>query len=278
MTSPPPGALGDWIGRTECADDVVTPSLLARFAATFDTMASDVLPPLGHWCLCAPAVPTSELGDDGHPHRGGFLPPVELPQRMWAGGKVEWFDELRVGDEVRRVSTVSDVREKRGRSGPLVFVTVGHQLSTARGLAISERQDLVYRGLGGSPVAGEGVDHGEWSDTVVPSEALLFRYSALTFNAHRIHHDAPYATNVEGYDGLVVHGPLMATLLAASAALHTGGRLASFEFRAIKPVTAPTPFAVCGERLENGAAMWIRDAAGHRCMTATAAVGARMDQ
>jgi 3-methylfumaryl-CoA hydratase len=266
--------LGAWIGRRETSDDVVTPSLLARFTATFDMAASDVLPALGHWCLCLPAAATSELGADGHPRRGAFLPPVELPRRMWAGGRVEWFDELREGDEVRRLSTVADLREKDGRSGPLVFVTVGHELFTPRGLAIRERQDIVYRGPGASPAAGEQADRGDWSATVTPSEVLLFRYGALTFNAHRIHHDVPYATGVEGYDGLVVHGPLLATLLAASAVSHSGRSLASFEFRATKPVIAPAPFDVCGARAGEGAALWIRDAAGHRCMAAEATLAA----
>jgi hydroxyacyl-ACP dehydratase HTD2-like protein with hotdog domain len=175
---------------------------------------------------------------------------------------------VRANERVQRTSTVTGVQHKEGRSGPLLFVTVEHEFGTERGVAIRERQDIVYRDHSTATVDGIAVDAGEWCSRVLPTEVLLFRYSALTFNAHRIHHDLRYAGEVEGYPGLVVHGPLMATLLARCAA-STVGPLRSFEFRATKPVIAPSPIEICGARTDKGCTMWVRDVRGHQCVAAT---------
>lgn len=270
--------LKDWVGRTEQRHDVVTESLVRRIAATVDdgnAPRHDVLPVLGHWCLFLPDEPMSELGEDGHPRRGSFLPPVDLPRRMWAGGEVAWHDRLEVGDVVTRTSRILDVEEKAGRSGPLVFVIVVHEISSGRGVAIVERQDLAFRGLpvgSAHATSGDVASTPDWQRVVVPTTALLARYSALTFNAHRIHYDQPYATGMEGYDDLVVHGPLLATMLAGLAEHQLGRRLASFRFRAERPVLVNAAFTVCGAQAVDGADLWVTDSIGRRCMQATATV------
>lgn len=244
-----------WIGRHEVAGDVVTAALVGRWQATvggpLDTVATAAAPCL-HWALCLPAE--EELAADGHPPKGGFLPPVALPRRMWAGGRVEWFDALRVGDTVQRHSTVSAVQPKTGASGELVFVTVDHAITTARGVAVRERQDIVYRrppqpgGAVSAPATASSTGVPALRRTIEPSVPWLFRFSALTFNAHRIHYDRPYATQVDGYDGLVVHGPLLAALMATLAAELAAGRAAkatAMEFRALRPVFDSEPFDVC---------------------------------
>jgi 3-methylfumaryl-CoA hydratase len=244
-----------WIGRRQVATDLVTAALVRRWQAT---VAGPLHPlttaaaPCLHWALCLPEE--VELGDDGHPPRGGFLPPVDLPRRMWAGGRVEWFDTLAPGDTVQRRSTVSAVQPKRGATGDLVFVTVDHEISTDRGIAVRERQDIVYRrppqqgAAPAAPPAGPPPRPAVQRRTIEPSVPWLFRFSALTFNAHRIHYDRPYATLVDGYEGLVVHGPLLAALmatLAAELASGRGGTLTAMDFRALRPVFDTGPFDVC---------------------------------
>jgi 3-methylfumaryl-CoA hydratase len=248
-----------WIGREERRSDRIDAGLFARWCATLDrdSPQGGAVPQGLHWCLSTPDAATAKLGPDGHPMRdegpASFLPPLpDLPRRMWASSKVEFHAVLRVGEAVERVSRVLSVTEKSGGSGRLVFVEVQHETSGANGLAVREVQSLVYREAAapGSPPAppplGEGTfDPAEWTAhrAVSPSEALLFRYSALTFNSHRIHYDLPYAVDQENYRGLVVHGPLTATLLLDLAQRELGDNsLKSFAFRGISP-------AICGEML-----------------------------
>src|SRR4051812_16591494 len=213
-----------WVGRTQRASDWITSNRVDLWHATFDRPVGGVnegdAVPLGfHWSLAQPIVRESDLGPDGHARRGGFLPPIALPRRLWAGSRVAFHRPLRVGERVERVSEIIAVEEKVGRSSALVFVTVRHRFSGEGGLAVEEEQDLVYRetpSRDAESVGGrtEGVSlEASWQRTVHPTETVLFRFSALTMNSHRIHYDRRYATEVEGYDGLVVHGPLIATLL-----------------------------------------------------------------
>lgn len=243
-----------WIGREERRSDRVDEGMSARWCATLDRAApADGTMPQGiHLCLCVPDAPTAALGADGHPRRGddpnGFLPPVRAPRRMWASSKFNFHAPLSVGEAVTRTSRVAAITEKTGGSGTLVFVTVLHQTNGASGLAVSEEQTLVYRDAppAGTPLApplrGEGsFDPSGWDAhrALIPDAPLLFRYSALTFNSHRIHYDYPYATGEEGYRGLVVHGPLTATLLLDLAQRELGDNaLKSFAFRGLSPAIA----------------------------------------
>lgn len=245
-----------WIGRRSERVDWITAARVAAWNATLDRdepfpAEGDPAPPLFHFTLCPPLARHSELGPDGHAMRGGFLPPVGLPRRMWAGGRFRFHRPLRVGDRVEQVSTIERVEEKRGRSGPLVFVSVRHALSGPGGLAVEEEQDLVYRDRSRpgepAPPPGEPAPAGAWQREIVPDHVLLFRYSALTFNGHRIHYDRRYATEVEGYPGLVVHGPLLATLLVDLLRRERPGQaLESFRFRALRPTTDVAPFSLRG--------------------------------
>jgi len=247
--------LEDWIGSRETATDIVTAGQAAGMAATLDwdekpPGENEPLPPLWHWMFFAPKARQSTLGPDGHPARGGFMPPVPLPRRMFAGAHTTFHNSIRVGDTIRREGEVVGISEKEGRSGPLVFVRVVYRIATERGPAVEEEQTIVYREEPkGSPPAPPAADLGDmaWRRTIVPDPVLLFRYSALTFNGHRIHYDYPYAAGAEGYPGLVVHGPLIATLLTELARVETDGRpLASFRFRAVSPLFDTAPFTVAG--------------------------------
>lgn len=270
--------LRGWIGREDIAAEPVTADLVRRFRATFDEepgepRAGDAAPRLLHWCLAQPAALTSALGPDGHPARGGFLPPVPLPRRMWAGGSLVFHDDIRVGDVVRRVSRVEEVTLKHGHTGPLCFVTVKHEVDAAGRAILTERQDIVYRGLeaGGAPArAPEPAAEGTHRREVAISPPLLFRYSALTFNAHRIHYDLPYVTQAEGYPGLVVHGPLQATLLLRFAAAIHGTPPARFSFRGLSPAFDTAPLTVNaaaeGEKLR----VWTARPGGPVAMSAEA--------
>lgn len=267
--SPDIETLRQWIGKTESRSDVITPVPIAALAATLDIETpSGPLPPLWHWLFFLPIHRQSELGPDGHPRRGGFLPPVALPRRMWAGGRLHFHQPLRAGETVARSSTIADVQWKEGRTGPLVFVLVRHEISGERGIAISEEHDIVYRGPSAPSPKTPAPDGASWERTVHPGDVLLFRYSALTFNGHRIHYDRRYATEVEGYPGLVVHGPLIATLLAGLVKQP----ISRFEFRAVSPLFDTGPFSVCGKPDGDGktVALWAKDAAGNLAMTATA--------
>lgn len=236
--------LQDWIGRSEDAADHVRPWPARAFAATLNLPSApaegDPLPELWHWLYCRDLAPMSELGPDGHERRGRFLPPVPLERRMWAGGRLRFRGELRLGEAIGRRSEVVAVVEKEGRVGRMVLVTVRHELSSPRGLAVEEEQDLVYiarpeRWAPPPPVPmPEDV---AWSEQAAVDTVLLFRFSALTFNAHRIHYDLSYATEVENYPGLVVHGPLQALLLMEAARRHQPGRRpAGFVYRGVRPL------------------------------------------
>ncbi len=268
--------LKSWIGRTEEHEDVVTPELVRRLRATLGQPAGDLTigapaPPTVHWCLALPAAPATEIGPDGHPRRGGFLPPVPLPRRMWAGGELVFEAPLRIGDTVKRRSRVEDIVFKEGRTGRLCFVTVRHEIFNDAGLTLRERHDIVYREITPT-VLKPAEEHGpipKWRRAVSADPVLLFRYSALTFNGHRIHYDRDYCVREELYSGLVFHGPLQATLLVELAA-ELKGQPKVFEFRAISPVFDGGEVGV--NALEDGDALslWITDQAGRTAMSATA--------
>ncbi len=284
MTDPDlPPDLDAWIGRTETRTDTVTATPLAGLAATLDRddptpEPGTAVPPLWHWLYFLPLHRQGELGDDGHARRGGFLPPVALPRRMWAGGRLAFAEPLRVGDQATRTSRIAAVTAKSARSGPLVFVTVHHTLATARGVAIEEDHDIVYRaapapGAPATPAAAAPGDEA-FSRRIVADDVLLFRYSALTFNGHRIHYDRRYVTEVEGYPGLIVHGPLIATLLVDLLRRERpDATLVRFEFKAVSPLFDLHPFTVCGRPDgDRRFALWARGHDGALAMQATAEI------
>jgi 3-methylfumaryl-CoA hydratase len=252
------GDWDSWISREARAEDRIDAGLVTRWLATLDRDApADGSVPQGlHWCLGLPDAPTARLGPDGHPRRDdspdSFMPPVPLPRRMWASSKVEFLAPLHTGEAVTRTSRILSITEKSGGSGQLVFVDVSHETAGASGLAVRETQSIVYRGAAiadaplSPPAPGAGIFGASAWDahrTLTPTEPLLFRYSALTFNSHRIHYDLPYATAEERYRGLVVHGPLTATLLLDLARRELGDNaLAGFSFRGLSP-------AICCEAL-----------------------------
>jgi 3-methylfumaryl-CoA hydratase len=278
-----------WQGRSETLADDITAAPLRALSATLDRddplpAAGTPLPALWHWLYFLPHHRQSEIGEDGHARRGGFLPPVPLPRRMWAGGRLAWEpgNPLQVGDKVERTSTIASVKHKAGRTGELVFVLVRHEVRNERGLALTEEHDIVYRaaaqpGESGPPPTPAPKD-AAFSRDIVPDDVLLFRYSALTFNGHRIHYDRRYVTQVEGYPGLIVHGPLIATLLVDLLRRHVpGARLTRFEFRAVRPTFDIAPFRVHGKPAEGSSdgktfSLWAEDADGWLTMQATAVV------
>ena len=280
--------LQSWQERSETMSDVITAAPLRALSATLDRddpvpEDGSAVPALWHWLYFLPHARQSEIGPDGHPRRGGFLPPVPLPRRMWAGGRLRWETDnpLRVGQEVQRVSTIRSVQHKTGRSGELLFVLVEHRFLNHDGLALTEEHDIVYRAAArpGDPVpppqqpplAGQAA----WSRSIVPDDILLFRYSALTFNGHRIHYDRRYVTQVEGYPGLIVHGPLIATLLLDLLRRQLpGARLVAFDFKALRPTFDLHPFSVHCKPREDGRTidLWAQDHEGLLTMHATATV------
>lgn len=275
-------SLKRWIGRAQTAEDVVAVDRVRAMAATLDKerapAAGDVLPLGWHWMFFNPAAPASELGPDGHPQRGGFLPPVPLPRRMWAGGRLMFQRPLHVGEGIRRESEIGDVTVKQGKSGTLVFVLVRHRVVGENGLSLEEEHDIVYRPApsAGIPAAAPSPAPvgAPWRRMIRPDPVLLFRYSALTFNGHRIHYDHPYVTKVEGYPGLIVHGPLIATLLLDLATTHVASEaLVRFAFRAVSPLFDTAPFSVNGLPAEDGrsARLWAAGVDGAYAMTAEAA-------
>jgi 3-methylfumaryl-CoA hydratase len=273
--------LRQWIGRTAEASDIVTAQLVKGLRATLfqeigEPMPGDAAPWTVHWCLAPPVFPMSQLSQDGHPARGGFLPPVPLPRRMWAGGELELSEPLRVGDEVKRTSRIADVTMKTGSTGALCFVSVEHLITTARGTALRERQDIVYRGMASGqqappakpaappPVAKHRESH--MSDPV-----LLFRYSALTFNGHRIHYDRDYVTKIEGYPGLIFHGPLQASFIVELAAkLHGGTAPKKFSYRGVQPLFEGSEFTVNANDNSAGMELWTANSEGQPTMKGTA--------
>ncbi len=289
-------ALQDWVGRSESRVDRITSTPIDALAATLDlprapALADGAIAPLWHWLYFLPLARASEIGADGHPKRGGFLPPVALPRRMWAGGRLRFEAPLRIGDEVVRESRILSVEQKHGKSGELVFVTVRHEFRVAGALSLSEEHDIVYRDNPPTPAAGvapapapaknAAPTDEAFSRHIEPGPVLLFRYSALTFNGHRIHYDRSYVTDVEGYPGLIVHGPLIATLLAELArAQADGATMRAFEFRASSPIFDIHPFDVCGKPSAAGPDagggagrafdLWARDHRGALAMQARA--------
>jgi 3-methylfumaryl-CoA hydratase len=280
--SEPAGGYGGWIGRTERAGDEIAAWPLVAYAATLDRddpapLPGDPLPPGAHWLYFLPAARQSRLGPDGHALRGAFLPPVALPRRMWAGGRLVFHDALRVGDRAERLSTIREVSPREGRSGKLCFVKVEHRIESTRGLALVEEHDIVYREAARAgaarPAAAPGPPgEAPWRRTLVPDDALLFRYSALTFNAHRIHYDRRYVTEVEGYPGLVVHGPLQAALLLDLIRRERPEvRLREFAFRALAPLFDGAPLTLNGRPGDaSSAELWTAGPDGFPAMTATA--------
>lgn len=258
----------DWIGRSQTREEELSPLLVRRLAVTLGEeapLAGAALPPLWHWMFFQDEVTEPGLGADGHPARGGFLPPADGRNRMWAGGRLEFHEPLRVGGIATRTTTIVNVEEKRGRTGSLLFVTLRHEFEQDGRLAFSEEQDIVYREPTPPKLtSGEALPEGDWSETVEPSPLLLFRYSALTFNGHRIHYDWPYVTEAEGYPGLVVHGPLIATLnLRAFCRAHPEARLRRYAYRGLRPLISPEPFAVGGRLSGAGQAeIWAGNGAG----------------
>ena len=278
--------LRQWIGRTTEASDIVTAQPVKGLRATLfmeigEPKPGDAAPWTMHWCLAQPVFPMSELGPDGHPTRGGFLPPVPLPRRMWAGGRLRWEagNALQVGQKVQRRSTIGSVSHKSGRSGELLFVLVEHAYSNDQGLALTEEHDIVYRAAAQpgdpAPTPQKPPLDGQqtWSRTIVPDDVLLFRYSALTFNGHRIHYDRRYVTGVEGYPGLIVHGPLIATLLLDLLRRELPqAQVLSFEFKAVRPTFDLHAFSVHGKPSADGKTieLWAQDHEGWLTMTGKA--------
>ena len=263
-----------WIGRSQTVEDFLAPWPAKALIATLDEhdpepRMGDALPPLWHWLYFLEAAPASKIGPDGHGERGDFLPPIDLPRRMWAGSRFSFDGEpLRLGDTARRVSTIKSIEPKSGSSGSMVFVTVQHTLSGPKGVSLQEEHDIVYReaarpGEKARDPKAAPTD-ASTAKTIVPDPVLLFRFSALTFNGHRIHYDQPYVTGTEGYPGLIVHGPLMGLLQIELARRASAGRTPrTFQFRALSPVFAGAPMTVAARRDAGGAlTTWIANAKG----------------
>jgi 3-methylfumaryl-CoA hydratase len=276
-----PDPIDAWRGRTEQRHDTITPTPVAALAATLDRddpvpRPGSALPALWHWLYFLPLSRQSEIGPDGHARRGGFLPPVALPRRMWAGGRLSFAHALCIGDAVTRTSRIADIVAKPSRSGPLVFVTVHHEIANASGVAVREAHDIVYRDLpaaGAAATAATPAPRDEaFSREIVADAVLLFRYSALTFNGHRIHYDRRYVTEVEGYPGLIVHGPLIATLLLELLRREEPQAIVRrFTFKALSPLFDIHSFTVCGRPDgERRFALWARDHEGALAMRASA--------
>jgi 3-methylfumaryl-CoA hydratase len=263
----------DWIGRNQTTNDIATRAPLDGLAAMLDRDVSfwrdAEVPPLAHWLYFLSPAKGSEIGPDGHPKRGGFLPPITLPRRMWAGSRIEFLRSIAVGAEITDRSEVADIVEKKGKSGAMVFVTIRREIGCNGVLAIREERDVVYRDEPKSATMHSAPQPDarkpEWSRSVTPDPVLLFRFSALTFNAHRIHYDRDYAMKTEGYPGLVVQGPLTAMLLMDHyLAKNPRADVSRFEFRAEKPLFDGAPFELCG----SGTDLWARTPSGERAMAA----------
>ncbi len=280
--------LQSWVGRSKVEGDQITLAPVRGMTALLDgdpdsLQVGSVLPEGWHWFYFKPMVPQSAMGEDGHERRGLFLPPVSLPRRMWVGGRINFLRQILIGDAVELRSAIASVTEKDGRSGKLVFVTVKHVITTPSGPAVEEEQDIVYRD---APGPGEEVRTGppppppndaDWTERFFPSTVALFRFSALTFNAHRIHYDHPYATEVEGYPAIVVHGPLTAMLLLDAARKHCEDRPARFEYRAVSPLFADREFVIGGRLRQNVTSVWAASSEGGRGMGGGIAMEATVD-
>jgi 3-methylfumaryl-CoA hydratase len=272
--------LRQWTGRPKVESDTLNVRHARLMAATLGLeQASFVegspLPPLWHWLYFLEGLPPHELGRDGHPARGGFLPPVPLENRMWAGGRVSFAAPLPLGAAVEKHSTVSSVEHKSGRSGDLVFVTVLHEIFHNTVLALSEEHDIVYRNQSKeqSARAQQASEAASVTKPFTPDSTMLFRYSALTFNGHRIHYDVDYCRNVEGYGNLVIHGPLNATVLAGFAEEVTGKRLLSFNYRGVRPALLGTMLTLNAVVDQDQVSLWTSFPDGSVSMQAEAATG-----
>ena len=254
-------------GRSEYKTDEISAVLVRRMAATLGKPVPPpgaALPPLWHWMFFQPEVNASALGRDGHPAAGDFLPPLLGRNRMWAGGELEFIHPLIVGEQAQCLSTLESVTEKQGRSGALMFITVRHEYRQHGETALIERQNIVYREASPPKTTAEAAPSGQWQQRLIPDATLLFRYSAVTFNGHRIHYDYPYVTDTEGYANLVVHGPLLATLaLEGFQAAHPDKTLRRFSYRGVRPAILPAAFEI-GGRLSsaNSAEVWITNEHG----------------
>ena len=278
-----PNHLQQWVGRSRQEQDLVSAAPLRGMMALLDRDPDELsdhtmLPPLWHWLFFLAPAKQSEIAEDGHPRRGDFLPLVPLPRRMWAGGRLEFRRPLKIGDAITRHSSIKSIDIKEGGSGQLAFVCVAHEISNADGLAIYEEHDIVYRDnppKQAGTVLPAGKPAPEPPDYCRPCNAdpvMLFRYSALTFNGHRIHYDRDYVTQVEGYPGLIVHGPLLATLLVELLQNQQPDvHLEKFSFRAQRPVFDSQPFSACGRKVSSDRSdLWIQDHEGYLCMQASA--------
>lgn len=254
--------LNAWLGKAQTVVDRLDPNHAACIAATLGETTpqlGETLPHLWHWAFFLETVPIVLTGLDGHPARGSFLPPADNRNRMWAGGRVRFNAGLRVGIEAQKTSTVLAIKEKQGRTGSLLFVTVKHDVVQEGKLVLSEEQDIVYREPSPPKLQGtEPAPASQWKESVEPSSVLLFRYSAVTFNSHRIHYDHPYVTQTEGYPGLVVHGPLIATMMCrAFVKANPSAKVRHLAYRGLRPLIAPTPFSVAGNIAAHGEAnLW----------------------
>lgn len=276
--------LKDWIGKSESAQERASTGRIHGLFALLDKpeipQEGDEIGPMGHWCYFMPRVPASEIGADGHPARGGFMPPVPLPRRMFGGFRATYHKPLILGEMMRRDAEIADIQIKEGRTGTLLFCTVNHKFFGESGLAIEEDHDYVYRGnppagnqdkSGGSGQTAAAPEDHAWSREIVPDPVMLFRYSAVTFNGHRIHYDRKYVTEVEGYPALVVHGPLIATLLAELALDNNPGRsFRKFDFQARAPLFDNAPFTVAGKPTDDGCSLWSTTPSGSFSARATA--------
>jgi 3-methylfumaryl-CoA hydratase len=266
-----------WLGKSECVCDVLEPArcnaLLAALGKAPPLSAGDRLPPLYHWLYFWNVVPPSGLGSDGHPAKGGFLPPVPLPRRMWAGGRLNFIEPLHLATTVERKSTILKIEAKSGKSGKLVFVTIEHRVSCNGRDAIIEEQDIVYREAAtrgpALPASDVAAPKASYCETIMPDTMLLFRYSALTMNGHRIHYDRPYAMVEEAYPALVVHGPLQATMLADLAARAMDRSLSRFEFTGQAPSFDGVALHICGQANDDSLSLWTEQG-GAKTMIATA--------
>ena len=262
--------LRKWIGRSETVEDVASEVPLAGLAALLDRAApwKDFMPPLAHWLYFLGHARQSDIDVDGHPHRGGFLPPIDLPRRMWAGGRLTFEADIPVGASITRRSTIADVTAKTGSTGNMVFVTVHHEIVADGVIAVREEQDIVFReapktGTMAARNVSTAPEAAERTRRVNPDPTQLFRFSALTFNAHRIHYDRDYCRDVEGYPGLVVQGPFTAMLLMDHLRMTLpDARVRSFKFRAQSPLFDTAPFESCLNTHEGGADLWAQGPAG----------------
>jgi 3-methylfumaryl-CoA hydratase len=271
--------LRQWIGRSEEREEVVAPTPVEGLAALLDYPAppwpAGQLPPLGRWLAFLPSAPQGRLGEDGHARLGDFLPPIPLPRRMWAGSRVECLQPLRLMTPLCQTTTITDVALKSGGSGAFIRLTLRYDVYEGRELALREHQDLIYRPAAGKTLEAAALPPpsppaSDYQREISPDPTLLFRFSALTYNAHRIHYDRDFARDVEGYPGLVVHGPLQAILLLDLYMRHQAdAQIAHFACRAQRPLFEGAPFTLKGRKTQEGATLWTEDADGRICMEAS---------